>query len=185
MKLLSYSVISIFGLFYWLLADLWTWLSYAETIYIVNMTGDASDWLSNAGGTPIKVADSTGSILLAYLLDPSVSYMKQISTDSRIDFHFRFPVGGNQSILVGARVGSARFAWPVSSRFFLVSRVFSIARIETYYLVHFISEIGSGNVINEYIASIVREANFLDNLSNYVVCQIFLPLWIIWPVFRW
>ena len=153
--------------------------------YIVNMTGDASDWLSYAGGTPIKVADSTRLVLLAYLFDPSVSYMKQISTDSRIDFHFRFPIGGNQSILVGARVGSARFAWPASSRFFLVSRVFSFARLEAYYLVHFISEIRSGNVIYEYVASIVREAYFLYNFSNYVVCQIFLPLWIIWPVFRW
>ena len=28
--------------------------------YIVNLTGDASDWLSYAGGVLIKVADSTG-----------------------------------------------------------------------------------------------------------------------------
>ena len=49
--------------FYWLLAVLWRWLSYAETIYSEN-DWECSDCLSYAGGALIQVADSAGSTVL-------------------------------------------------------------------------------------------------------------------------
>ena len=66
MKWLSYRELQAFReLFYWLLAGLWRWLSYAEIIYSEN-DWECSDWLSYAGGALIKVADSAGSTVAIF-----------------------------------------------------------------------------------------------------------------------
>ena len=51
--------------FYWLLAGLWRFLSYAETKYCENQW-ECFNWLSYAGGALIKVADSAGSTVYGF-----------------------------------------------------------------------------------------------------------------------